>query len=95
MNIYELVKACVDINEGVACINDGEFKSPKGDVEIYLYWHRPSINVGWYPIIEIIVGDHAVYGHKEFGEEPSRWLSDIVQYLSDMNLDWYKDWCVI
>ena len=54
-----------------------------GEKELYLWWHEPSLNLNWYPIIEVFHGDVSVY-HREGSENPERWeefFNDALQFV--------------
>ena len=42
------------------------------DVDVFIFWHKPSINVGFYPICQIDLGDKVIY-HREGAENPEEW----------------------
>lgn len=43
-----------------------------GDLEFNLWWHEPSLNLNWYPIIQIDLNDEPIY-NAEGPENPDHW----------------------
>lgn len=67
---------------------------PGVDIELYadhgrsegsVFWHAPSINTNWYPIIEINYEDKPII-HLEGGEEPSGWKEFFEKAAEDYEL---------
>ena len=54
---------------------------------ISIFWHRPSINVGWYPICQIDLGGKTVFD-KSGTENPEHWgdlLLEAADFLGKRN----------
>lgn len=47
-------------------------------IGVYIFWHEPSMNVGWYPICQIDYGEKTVF-HREGYESSDAW---------DLLLEW-------
>lgn len=41
-------------------------------IDVFIFWHEPSINVGYYPICQIDLGGKVIY-HREGAENPEEW----------------------
>lgn len=41
-------------------------------LDVSIFWHKPSLNVSWYPICQIDDGDLTVF-HREGWENPEHW----------------------
>ncbi len=48
---------------------------------IYITWHSPGINVGWYPICKIEYNDGTIF-HREGPEDPDGW-EEFVEQAAD------------
>ena len=64
VNLYLIPNVDIDIH------SRGETKDD--DLDIYIFWHNPSINVGWYPIAQIDHGGKTIF-HREGSEAPDNW----------------------
>lgn len=65
---------------------DVDIEMQYGKVSVSFYWHRPSVNVGWYPIAEIHVYDDCKY-HREGSENSWVWdklAQDVAKKLKEM-----------
>lgn len=56
-------------DDGCIVISDGDYISSKGNVSVNIFWSEPRCNIGFYPIMQINIGE-TIYGNKEFGENP-------------------------
>jgi hypothetical protein len=54
----------------------GESKSE--DVDVSVFWHSPSVNVGWYPICQISRGDSTIF-YGEGTENDEHWHDLLVR----------------
>lgn len=52
-------------------------------ISVMVFWHMPSVNLGWYPIGQIEYRGQTVY-HREWSENPDSWVglfSDMADYI--------------
>lgn len=52
-------------------------------ISVMVFWHTPSVNLGWYPIGEIEYRGQTIY-HREWSENPNSWadlLSDMAEFI--------------
>ena len=61
-----------------------------GELSVSIFWHEPSINVAWYPIIQIDEGDKTIY-HRDGAESMgpfctawSKFLFDAADFLEEV-----------
>ena len=66
------------------------------DIEIFIWWHLPSVNLSYYPIIQIDKGDRTVL-NREGPENPDNWdrfakesIKKVLTKYGKMNKD-YND----
>lgn len=57
-------------------------------LDIYVFWHQPSLNLGWYPICQIDIRDKTVF-HREGSENNEHW-NDLLKEAADF-LEMYKE----
>lgn len=43
-----------------------------GSLSINIFWHEPSFNLGFYPIVQVDYGDKTIF-HHEGSENPAAW----------------------
>lgn len=53
---------------------------------IDIFWHRPSINIGWYPICQIDVDGKTIF-HHEGSENADHW-DDLLIQAADFLENW-------
>ena len=58
-------------------------------VDINIHWHRPSINLNWYPVCQIDVNNKTIFQH-EGSENPEHW-HDLLDAAADRLKDYIKD----
>lgn len=51
---------------------DGGFAGDPS-ITVSVFWHRPSLNLGIYPICQIDIADHFCAYHREGAENPEHW----------------------
>lgn len=56
------------------------------DHSIYFFWHSPSINLGWYPICQIDIGNKTIF-HLEGSENADHW-DDLPKAAADFLKGW-------
>lgn len=64
----------------------GEYK--EDDISVYIFWHKPSMNVGWYPICQIDCGTKSSVFHREGYECSDYWnklLEDAASWIETHN----------
>lgn len=52
-------------------------------VYVTIWWHRPSLNQSWYPLVQVDYGRKTMYG-REGPENPEAWrawLWDIARFI--------------
>lgn len=42
------------------------------DISVDIFWHNPSVNVGWYPVCQIDMGNRTIF-HGEGTENGEHW----------------------
>ena len=50
-------------------------------LDIYVFWHQPSLNLGWYPICQIDSNDRTVFW-REGSENDEHW-NDLLKETAD------------
>lgn len=60
--------------------NDIYIKSADG-VSCDIFWHEPSLNVNWYPIVQIKYNHKTVF-HQEGTENPNYWYKVVSDGIS-------------
>lgn len=62
-----------------------EFDGKEKGVSVDIFWHSPSINLGWYPICQIDIGRKTVF-HREGTENSEHWrdlLTEAADFFAD------------
>lgn len=65
----------------------GDYRSE--DISISIFWHRPCINLGWYPICQIDFGHKTIF-HRDGSENSEYWddlLKEAREFLSNYKPD--------
>lgn len=66
-------------------IDTHEIQDEDYDICISIFWHKPSLNLHWYPICQIDLNGRTIF-HHEGGENPESWsalLNAAVDRLSE------------
>ena len=73
----------IDLCPGVdvAFTFHGVAKDYSDDIDVSIFWHSPSVNLGWYPICQIDHGCRTVF-HREGAENDERW-HDLLEQAAD------------
>lgn len=53
-------------------IDTHEIQDEDDDICISIFWHKPGLNLGWYPICQIDLNDRTIF-HREGSEAPEYW----------------------
>ena len=67
----------------------GEYQSE--DISASVFWHKPSLNTSYYPIVQIDYGRKTIF-HREGGENPQYWkttLEEAASFVSNFSFDAY------
>ena len=59
----------------------GDAPNYSEDIDIMIWWHKPSTNLDWYPIGHIDFGLKTIF-HREGAENPDRW-EDLLNEMAD------------
>ena len=65
----------------------GGAKDYSDDIDVSIFWHSPSVNLGWYPIGQIDFGCRTIF-HREGTENPEHWkdlLTEMAKFISEYN----------
>ena len=70
---------------------DLDLHSDEYGVDISIFWASPTINLSWYPIIQVDDDDGNVILHREGPENPGRWLLWMLDTLKNYHDgdDWW------
>ena len=58
-----------------------DFNIEINGVSVSIFWHSPSLNLGWYPIVQI-EDKNGIILHREGPENPKEWQS-FAGYICD------------
>ncbi len=75
----------VDPCPGVNVTLELFFDEEDAVISVMVYWHSPSLNLGWYPIGEIEYRGKTIY-HKEWSENPNSWtglFSNMAEFIEE------------
>lgn len=92
MWLMELIEAdAVKKENGKTIINNLEVHSDKEGVDIYIGWHTPCFNDGYYPIVQVDDDEGNMVLHKEGPENSSDWYGWIEETLKNYlsSDDWW------
>ena len=93
MFLSEMLEQAVKTENGQYKINDLEIHSDKCNVDIYIGWHTPSVNIGYYPIVQVDDDEGDMILWKEGTEISADWYRWLEETLEDyLNAD---DWWFI
>ena len=60
--------------------DDITLTTPEYDFTFYLWWHSPSLNLNWYPIVQVD-NDTGIIFNREGTENPDNWYRVIDQAI--------------
>lgn len=64
-----------------------DIENPFADsLSVSIFWHAPSLNVGWYPICQIDIGNRTIF-HREGSENNEHW-NDLLTEAADFLEKW-------
>ena len=94
--LSELIEDAIKNVDGVYHIDDLEIHSDTYGIDVYIGWHTPAFNVGFYPIIQVDDNDGNMILWKEGYEDKSSWyawIMEILEEYADIKVDdwWYLD----
>ena len=92
--LNEMVKHAVGNVNDTYHLDDLEIHSDIYGVDIYISWHTPAFNVGFYPIIQVDDNDGNMILWKEGYEDKSSWYTWIMKTLEEYAMAddwWYLD----
>ena len=72
-----------DALKAIGLIPDVDIDISKNNLEVHVFWHRPSLNVTWYPIVQIDVRGTTVF-HREAPENRKYWrlaINDAINFI--------------
>ena len=90
MQLMEMIEANILNEDNTWHIDDLDLHSDECGVDVHLFWHDPSFNLNWYPIIQIDNDDGDIVKWKEGPENSSMWMSwidEMLEEYSDVD-DW-------
>ena len=73
----------IDTLKTITLIPDVDLDISKKNFEVSIFWHRPSLNVSWYPILQIDTMGITVF-HREGPENRKYWhlvLDDAINFI--------------
>lgn len=84
MTIEELISYLDDIKYDLK--PDDDITLATDDLYVYIFWHSPSLNLNYYPIVQInLLGDDLddrTIFHREGTENPGTWYQVIDQAIA-------------
>lgn len=93
MFLMEIIENAILNTDNTWHITDLDLHSDKYGVDVYLFWHNPSSNLSWYPIIQIEDDEGNMIKWKEGPENSLRWLNWIEEMLEEYGEE--DDWWYI
>ena len=83
MYLMEIIESDIIKEDNTWHITDLDLHSDTCNIDVYLFWHNPSSNLNWYPIIQIEDGEGNIVKWREGPENSLRWMNWIEEILEE------------
>ena len=80
MSLEDIIEYLEAVKYDLTAGDDITLITPEDDLSFYLWWHSPSLNLGWYPIVQVDDGDKGIFW-REGTENPDNWYRVIDQAI--------------
>ena len=85
MTIPEIISFLEDIKYDLKPEDDYTLAS-ENELIVYLFWGGNFINLGYYPIVQIDLGDRTIF-HREGSENPGSWYKVVDEAINKISAE--------
>lgn len=88
----DLIKTIDENGKRKFALNDLELHSDSEKRDVYIFWHKPSINLSFYPILQVNddEGNTVLWGEADENKESwMKWLKEKLKDYTESDDWWY------